>query len=31
MASAPWTKKNGVNPVALLGVVLWLHTTADSS
>jgi hypothetical protein len=31
MASAPQTRKNGVNPVALLGVVLRLHTTAGGS
>jgi hypothetical protein len=31
IASAPYTRKNGVNHVALLGVVLRLHTTAGSS
>src|SRR4051812_13767544 len=30
-ASAPYTRKNGVYPVDLFGVVLRLHSTADSS
>jgi hypothetical protein len=30
-ASAPYTKKNGVSPVAQLGVVRFPHRTEESS